>query len=207
MRFNKVGIIEGTRGTGKSLFLLGSKYSAKKGDDELNINGLIEAQLKNNFKVLIIDTLDHPSYRKIAVIPQKNINKFNNGVGRVFMNPEKIIQFVKMVNQAPVFNNTFFVFEDAGKYTGNRLPIDFKILISDSKQRNIDIVFMYHCWAETPLDIFRKGLDYIQLFKTDDGPVVRKNNLSLYEKIENIYKRIKQNKSRFYSEFIDTSTI
>lgn len=206
MRFNQVGTILGMRGTGKSLFMLGSKYSAKPEDASLKIPGLIDTQLKNGFKVFIVDTLDHPLYRKITPLKPNELVKFKKGVCRVFMQPEKIRKLVDYINRTPSFNNTFVVFEDAGKYTEQKLPVEFKRLIADSKQRNIDILFMYHCWADTPLDVFRKGIDYIQLFKTEDHPKVRQNNLRLYEKIEVAHNRIYKHQSRFYGEYIDTST-
>lgn len=205
-RFNQVGLILGMRGTGKSLYMLGSKYSAKAGDEKLNIAGLIDTQLQNKFKVFVVDTLDHPSYRKIGILKAKDIHKFKKGVVRVFMEPEKILQLVNYINSAPNFNNTFIVFEDAGKYTENKLPKPFKRLIADSKQRNIDILFMYHCWADTPQDVFRKGLDYIQLFKTEDSPVVRKNNLRLFDNIMAAHNEVAKNSNRFYGKYIDTST-
>jgi hypothetical protein len=206
MRFNQVGLILGMRGTGKSLYLLGSKYSAKPGDSALNIPGLLDTELKNGFKVLIVDTLDHPSYRKIPVLKPDQIKNFKKGLVRVFMQPEKIRPLIHYINSNAHFNNTFIVFEDAGKYTEAKLPLEFKRLIADSKQRNIDVLFMYHCWADTPLDVFRKGLDYIQLFKTEDSPAVRKNNLRLYDKIEAEHRGIKAQPSRFFGRFIDTST-
>jgi hypothetical protein len=205
-RFNQVGTIIGKRGTGKSLFVLGSKYSAKAEDQRLNISGLFDTQIKNGFKVFIVDTLDHPLYRKIPIIKPDQISKFKKGICRAFMAPDKIRKLVGYINQTASFNNSFIIFEDAGKYTESKLPIEFKRLIADSKQRNIDILFIYHCWADTPLDVFRKGLDYIQLFKTEDKPLVRKNNLNLYELIEQTHTRINNNPNRFYTELIDTST-
>jgi hypothetical protein len=102
-------------------------------------------------------------------------------------------------------NNTFIVFEDAGKYTEKNLPPEFKRLIMDSKQKNIDILFMYHCFIDTPANIFTKA-DFIQLFKTEDSPRVRKNNLRLFDKVEDTYLRVKKHPSRFYGEYIDTRT-
>lgn len=205
MRFNTVGIIIGQRGTGKSLFLLGSKYSAKSGDEKLGIPSLIDIAQKNGLKVLIVDTIDHPAYRKIPVLKQSDFKKFSAGVFRVWHEPENMRAFVHLINTSENLNNTFIVFEDAGKYTEKNLPMEFKRLIADSKQRNIDILFMYHCFIDTPANIFTKS-DYIQLFKTEDSPKVRKNNLRLYEKVEAAHNEVKFHKSRFYGKYIDTRT-
>ncbi len=205
-RFNQVGIVIGMRGTGKSLFILGSKYSSKSQDANLGIKNIIDIYLNKNMKVLIIDTLDHPSYRKIPIIDQKNFPLWNKGVVRTYLEPEYIPLLVAHINKTNDMNNTAIIFEDAGKYTDTRLPRPFKRLIADSKQRNIDIIFMYHCFMDTPTDVFRKGVDYIKLFKTEDSPIVRKNNLRLFDKVLASYERVKNDRSNFYGETIDTRT-
>jgi hypothetical protein len=204
-RFNLVGTIIGQRGTGKTLFLLGSKYSSKPEDKSLSIPGLIDITFKNRMKVLIVDTLDHPAYRHIPVLKQQDFKKWSSGIFRIWFHPDNMSQFVNDINNTPGMNNTFIVFEDAGKYTEKRVPKPFTRLISDSKQRNIDIAFMYHCWVDTPTNIFTKA-DYIQLFKTEDKPVVRKNYIRLYDKVEAAFNDVNQNPNRFYSRFIDTRT-
>lgn len=205
MRFNLVGTIIGQRGTGKSLFFLGSKFSAKAQDKALNIPSVLERYLTNQQKVLIIDTLDHPAYRSIPVLEPKHFAAFKKGICRTWLEPDAVVKLVDKINQAQHFNNTAVVFEDAGKYTERTLPRPFRRLIIDSKQRNIDLLFMYHAWVDTPGDIFTKS-DYIQLFKTEDSPEVRKHKIRLFEKVQAAYQRVKNNPSRFYSEFIDTRT-
>lgn len=205
MRFNQVGIIIGQRGTGKSFFVLGSKYSAKPGDENLKKPGIIEIYEAKKMKVLIVDTLDHPSYRKIPIITQQNFLKWNAGIVRTFVDPDNMLPFVNMLNTAPNMVNTAIIFEDAGKYTEKSLPRPFKRLIIDSKQRNIDLIFMYHCFIDTPSNIFTKS-DYLQLFKTEDGPIVRKNNMRLFDKVQAAYDQIKTNPSPFFGKYIDTRT-
>lgn len=205
MRFNLVGSIIGQRGTGKSLFLLGSKYSAKQDDATLKIPSLIDIAIANKMKVLILDTLDHPTYRRIPVLDQKHFNKFKSGVARTWCEPDNMMTLVRLINQSKHLNNTFIVFEDAGKYTGKNLTKPLVRLIADSKQRNIDIAFMFHCWIDTPGDIFTKS-DYIQLFKTEDKPYVRRNKISQYDKIEKIDLEVKAHPNRFYGKYIDTRT-
>lgn len=205
MRFNQVGIIIGQRGTGKSLFVLGSNHSAKAEDKSLKIPGILDIYTRKSMKVLIIDTLDHPAYRSIPIIKQSQFSKWNKGIVRTFLEPDDIKSLVNLINISPHLNNTCIIFEDAGKYTEKVLPKPFKRLIIDSKQRNIDIVFMYHCFIDTPTNIFTKS-DFIQLFKTEDSPLVRKNNIRLFDKVLKAYEDVKQNKNNFYGKFIDTRT-
>lgn len=207
MRFNKVGAILGQRGTGKSLFILGSKLSAKIEDKDLNLKGLIESYVKSTIiKVLIIDTIDHPLYKKIPVLPQNKFKMWNSGIVRIFLQPELINNLVDLINKSPHMNNTFIIFEDATKYTESKLPKVFKRLIADSKQRNIDIIFLYHSWGQTPLDLFR-NMDFIQLFKTKDSPKMRENSIIDYNEVEQMFNEIKSSDNNFISKFIDTSTI
>lgn len=205
MRFNYVGTIIGQRGTGKSLFFLGSAFSAKPADKALKIPSLAGQYLNNGFKVLIIDTLDHPAYKAIPVLHPKNFGTFTRGIYRTWMEPDNIVKMVDKINRSPHFNNTAIVFEDAGKYTERVLPRPFRRLLIDSKQRNIDLLFMYHAWVDTPGDIFTKS-DYIQLFKTEDKPEVRKNKISQYDKVVKAFTEVAANQNRFYSKFIDTRT-
>lgn len=197
MRFNTVGIIIGQRGTGKTSFI--------KGDVKNNVPGLIPIYQSKGLKVLIIDTLDHPSYKDIQLLKQNDFKNWKNGIRRIYLEPDNIIKFVDLLNKSPHINNSFIVFEDAGKYTEKSLPRGFKRLIIDSKQRNIDILFCYHCFIDTPTNIFTKS-DYIQLFKTEDSPLVRKNNIRLFEKVQKAYNDVNNNSSNFYGKFIDTRT-
>ncbi len=206
MRFNFVGIIIGMRAVGKTLFLLGSEFSNKAEDKLLKIVGLLRLYLNKKFKILIVDSIDHPAYKHFQILKQSEIRTWKEGIRRIYFEPDDIVSFVNLINQTPNMNNTFIVFEDAGKYTDIKLPRPFKRLIADSKQRNIDILFMYHCFMDTPTDVFRKGIDYIQLFKTEDHPQVRKNNLRLYDKVEAAYNKLKASSNRFDGVYIDTRT-
>jgi hypothetical protein len=205
MRFNQVGIIIGQRGTGKSLFMLGSKYSTKPEDKKLNIPSVIDIYTSKKMKVFVIDTLDHPAYRNIPVLQQQHFSKFTSGIARTWMEPDSMASLVDLINRSPHMNNTLIIFEDAGKYTDKALPKPFKRLIIDSKQRNIDIIFMYHCFIDTPTNIFTKS-DFIQLFKTEDSPLVRKNNIRLFDKVYGAYEEVKNHPDNFFGKYIDTRT-
>lgn len=205
MRFNFVGVIMGGRGTGKTLYVIGSEYSSKPGDEKLNIESFIKISLDQGKKVLVLDTMDHPSYRNIQILSQSNFKNWKSGVVRIIARNSDMSKLVNLINVTPSLNNTFIIMEDAAKYTDKELPKPFETLNIESKQRNIDVFYMYHSWGDTPNDIFRKGIDFIYLLKTEDSPVIRKNNLRLFDKVLAAYNRIIKNKSRFYGEFIDTS--
>lgn len=202
-RFNEVGTILGQRGTGKTLYLLGSKLSSNPNDKALNKKGVLDIYIAKSMKILIIDTLDHPSYKNIPILTQKEFYKFKSGIYRVVLEPDAIPLFINLINKSKHMNNTLIVCEDAGKYTGSQLTNPFKRLIIDTKQRNIDLIFMYHCFIDTPANLFTKT-DFIKLFKTEDSPECRKNRMRLYSKVYTAYEQVGKHPSNFYGKYIDT---
>jgi hypothetical protein len=194
--FNTVTGIFGMRGSGKTAFL--------KGDDSLNIAGIIRSYPPKGMKVLIIDTIDHTSYRDIAIIAPEQLAKWQKGIYRIFMRPEEIQVFNKHINTLKNFYNTLLVYEDAYKHQAEKLDKPMKELIIDSKQKNIDIIFMYHAWAMAPLDLFRM-IDYIEVFKTKDTPKAREGAMpGYYQEALTIHNEVMKNPSRFYHKTLNT---
>ena len=77
-------------------------------------------------------------------------------------------------------------------------------LIGDSKQKNVDIIFMYHNWALAPKDLYRY-LDFIEVFKTKDHPVVRKEDMpGYYDDAVKVYNEVQAHPSNFYHKLINT---
>ncbi|MBS1647366.1 MAG: hypothetical protein JST67_08495 [Bacteroidetes bacterium] len=158
-------------------------------------------------KVLIIDTLDHPSYRNIPVLPKSKFSNWENGIYRVFTTREEIPKLNHFINSSPSVWNTCLVYEDAYKHTSKIIDKSLIQLMADSKQKNIDIVFMYHSFAQAPPDLYRY-LDFIELFKTKDSPQCRKNYMpGYYDFAEKIYNEVKKNPSPFFHKMIDTGML
>lgn len=197
-RFNKVFAIFGQRGSGKTEFL--------KGNNQLNIPGIINIYPKRDvpMKVLITDTFDHPSYQNIPVIPANQLNNWKSGIYRCFTNAEDIPKLNRFLRDSPAIWNTLLVYEDAYKHTSKTIDRSLINLMADSKQKNIDICFMYHSFAQAPPDLYRY-LDFIELFKTKDSPECRKNFMpGYYTKAMEVYNEVKTHKSPFYHKTIDT---
>lgn len=194
---NSVGIVIGRRGTGKTVFV--------KGDRALKAPGLIGLFPKKGMKVLIVDTIDHPSYRDIPILKQKEFKTWNSGVKRIFLEADGILSLVDLINRSPHMNNTFIVFEDAVKYLGKNIPKIFTRLLADSKQRNIDILFLYHCFMDTPGDIFTKS-DYLYILKTHDSPKCRENKIGMYSAVYKAHVEVMRNPSQYFGKFVDIRT-
>lgn len=184
-RLNKVITLIGNRGTGKTTFIKQVIAAYQKGN-------------KGN-KTLIVDTLDHPAYRDLKALTIDEIKRWKPtapGYFRLYgSNTAEIMETI-----SKNFFNGLLIFEDASKYIGSRLDDNVKAFILDSKQKNLDIVFMFHSWGFVPNDLFRLT-DAITLFKTQDSPLQKKNFMP-YELIEKQYLEVKGSENRFINKTV-----
>jgi hypothetical protein len=204
-RFNSVTAIFGERGSGKTLYELGSNYTAKPEDKALNLKGILDLYLGvKQMKVLIIDTIDHPAYRKIRVMPPQVFKEWKTGVYRMFTHADDIPKLIEYLQKFDSHWNTCYVFEDSYKHTSKTICKPLIRLMGDTKQKNIDIFFMYWSFGQAPQDLFRM-LDYIELFKTQDSPQCRKLNMpGYYANAMKIYDEVKASKNPFFHKTIET---
>lgn len=163
MRTNKVILIVGNRGTGKTDF----------------VKNLIHSQMQTFPKQLIVDTFDSDVWHnlqtwnnpqgfniEIPVIQGKDLGRWRKGIARMFS--AEIKPMLAQIQEGA--KNTFLVFEDATKYVGSRLTDDMRKFVLDSKQKNLDIVFIFHSLASIPPELVRVS-DILVLFKTNEGKV------------------------------------
>lgn len=204
-RFNKVTAIIGGRGSGKTLFTMGSNYISKAEDQALKLPGLFDLYLGvKKTKVLIIDTFDHPAYRNIPVMPMDKLEQWKSGIFRILIQPDDISKLCRVLNKLDSIWNTAIFFEDAYKHTYKTVSKPLSQLCGDSKQKNIDIFFMYWAYGMAPPDLYRL-LDYIECFKTNDSPQCRKDYMPAYfNKAMAIYNEVTSNKFQFAHKTIDT---
>ncbi|MFZ4398871.1 MAG: hypothetical protein ACOYO1_02460 [Bacteroidales bacterium] len=185
MRTNLVSLVLGNRGTGKTHFII-----------EL----LIKVYLKSNpdKKILIIDTLDHPSYKIIANLNIEDLKAWRKpSVYRIYgSNTGEIIEAVQQN-----VSNALIIFEDASKYVSKLMHSHVRTMIFDSKQKNNDLVFLFHGFMATPPELFRIS-DTITLFKTGDHPKCRKNDMVNYNEIVKTYELITADKNKYANSTI-----
>ena len=192
--FNKVCALFGTRGVGKTPFVIGDK--------DHGIPGLISIYLQKGMKVLIVDTLDHPKYRKFTTLSIDMLNRFKKGVARIFARPD-MVQIINKKIEETIWN-TFIVYEDAGKHQRGSLDDTIMQIIGDSKAKNNDILFMYHSWGQAPKDLYRY-VELIEVFKTRDHPKCRKDDMpGYYDDAVKIYDEVHKHPSRFFHKLLDT---
>ena len=168
MRMNKVGAILGRRGCGKTTYTL----------------ALIQAYHKSHpaKKILVVDTLDHPSYKDVPVMDLEMLPRWKTPtIYRIFgSNTDEMLRGVEQLR------NCLVIFEDASKYIRKNLQLEVRAFIIDSKQKNLDLVFLFHGFAYVPPELFRI-MDFLTIFKTDN-PEYRKSELVAYDDILTAYQ-------------------
>ncbi len=178
MRLNQVIAILGRRGSGKT-------YFAKQ---------LIAEYRKKHplQKILIVDTIDHPAYREISTINPDLLRRWNQpATYRIFgSNTKEIFQII-----SGQVKNGMIIFEDASKYVRRQLPEEVRTFIIDSKQKNLDLVFLFHGFSYVPPEMFRL-LDTITIFKTDN-PEYRKNEIVAFDDVQTAYKKVMESQNPY----------
>ena len=190
MRINKVSLIAGTRGTGKTDWIK---------------NGLVGAL--GFRKQLIVDTFDSPTWhtletflkpdQKAITVPSMPHDKFpywKTGRYRIFGSDTDHI--MSLITQFAY--SCTIVFEHSTKYIGSQLTKDMRHFVLDSKQKDLDLIFIFHSLGQIPPDLIRVA-DNITLFKTNDRKVPSKID---FPEIETAFISVNANPSRYYNEFI-----
>ncbi len=180
---NKVTAILGRRGTGKTTY----------------IKDLVNLYRENlpNQKVLILDTLDHPNYRDVPIINEGLLKRWKKpAVYRMFdKDTDKLLNLVE-----ENYKNGLLILEDASKYLRRQLSADVRSFIFDSKQKNLDIIFLFHGFMAMPKELY-SVIDNLVLFKTDD-PSFRKTSIINYQEVKEVYDRVMAHPSPYYNETI-----
>ncbi len=127
-------------------------------------------------KKLIVDTFDSSSWRTmetfdrpdlrlipVPVLPHDAVPEWNSGLYRMFGQPGEMFSLIEQH-----LNNSLVVFEDATKYVGSKLTEETKRFVYDSKQKNLDLVYVFHSLASIPPELVRAA-DILVLFKTNEG--------------------------------------
>ena len=179
-RGNYIYLVIGGRDTGKTSF-------AK--------NMLADAPFP---KKLIVDTFDNPVWRnmktynhpdrvndKIPIMPHDKLELHRSGTYRMF-GPETTI-LEKLV--ADHCWNSFVVVEDAYRYFDPKLTKPQKAALLNTKQKNVDIMYIFHFLSSVPRDLV-KAANFITLFQTGEGNYDKQKYFqpgfaSMFEEIKN----------------------
>lgn len=164
-RTNKVSLFIGTRGSGKTWF---------------TIKEFIPWYMRRHpsQKVLVLDMVDHPDYQDLPRITPGHLARWSGaGIYRMFQaDTAEMLQGVK-----DHFINGLLIVEDASRFLGGVLDDDTKKFVLNSKQRNIDIVFMFHSFSYAPPKLL-EVTDIFEIFRTA-SPAGRKQYLNCYDEV------------------------
>ncbi|NSW46459.1 MAG: hypothetical protein HPY79_11655 [Bacteroidales bacterium] len=170
-RINNVSAILGRRGSGKTTY----------------VRKLIESyrQALPGQKILIADTIDHPAYKDVAAINTDLLSRWKKpNVYRIFgSNTDEILNTINTH-----LYNALVIFEDASKYIRRQLSDDVRAFILDSKQKNLDLIFLFHGFSYVPPEMFRV-LDNITIFRCDN-PTYRKNDIVAFDEVIKAYEQV-----------------
>lgn len=194
-RLNKLITVVGAKGTGKSVF---TNNDSPEFDPGLIQRWMKARKGRPDERVLIIDTVDHPSYRKFQIIEPEHIPAFKKGIKRVIVNKTKFDRLFKILQNQ---TNIMVVCEDSTKYIRNNEKIsdDLNDYMTNIKQFNVDLVFIYHSIGMINLDIARMT-DVLVLFKSPDPPSSGK--FGQLKTVRDAYERVMSDQNPFAREII-----
>jgi hypothetical protein len=191
---NLVTVVVGARGTGKT-------HTSK-----LLINSYAEGNV--NSKILILDLLDHPDYRHIPEIEPTYLKYWtaNNGVYRCYRfprgvdgSPDQLLfeAMRKNDNGIHTFNNGLLVVEDTIRFFKKGIVPDFCLnYIVDSKQINVDLIFIFHAFGLIPPDIWR-FTSRLVIHKTKERWDFVKGRVSAAGQIEREFLEVQNSVNRY----------
>jgi len=194
-RINKVFLIAGNRGKGKTDFLKNHIMSSSQ--QKKIIVDTFDSPVWHTMK-----TWNHPEWEQITVssIDPTEIHTHKSGIIRVFGADTKAI----MHAISKLAYNSLLVFEDATKYIGSKLTDDVRYFVLDSKQKNLDIMFTFHSLADIPNDLIRVS-DYLTLFKTGDFFNSSLRNKYQGKPVEQLFNVVQKDTNNFVNKTIEIS--
>lgn len=172
-RINYISLIVGRRGSGKTSYL----------------KQLIKGYPK---RVLIVDTLDHPAYRGYQIITPDMLYRWKSGVKRIVISD--LDEVLRQINDQ--LTNAMIVFEDATKYFRGNLPKEVIAFIYDSKQKNLDLVFMYHGFKKIVPELLDNA-NTLTVFKLNENIEKYEYKIPDYSIVQSIAQRVKNDKNPY----------
>lgn len=164
------------------IYLVIGRIGSGKTDDIKNL----VMKLHINFnKVVVFDEFDnevwhnmetwnHPEWRNtnLPIIPEDKLPYLKHGFCRVIQEKEDNIHYFELFRK---LRNTLLVIEDATRMVDPEsvLPKPLKQLLFDVKQKNIDLVLVFHSLMDVPAKLAR-NCRIILLHHTDDADVPKK---------------------------------
>lgn len=177
-RLNKISLVVGGRGTGKTTF----------------VKQIIKANVQP--KVLIVDTFEHPAYSDVQTITIDMLPRWKKGIKRIII--RDFLPTITAMNQHVY--NTLIVFEDCTKYFRSTLPDQVFHIFYDSKQKNNDIILLYHGFRSILPEIMANA-NTLTLFKIGEQ-IKRYAGKMDFDQVDAIHKQIQASPDPFIHKTI-----
>lgn len=170
-RMNKVALTVGRRGSGKTTQTL----------------KVLEVFQKNFERTFIFDTLNHEDYMQYPIIGPEMIPAIKKGTVRVMVNQDTFPSIMAVIKDN--CRNCGLIYEDAGKYITETIDQQFRNVILDTKQRNVDALILFHGFGDVPSKLYR-DIDMLTIFKTNDSPKTYKYKIPQFQTVYNLHLEV-----------------
>ncbi len=195
----EVELLLGAKGTGKTPYIVG--------DVEHGIESEIDRLIKEGFqKFITLDRIAHPKYSDMPIMPKEKIPYFTRGVVRIIEPTMKgMMQALNLINEH--VTDAVINYEDAKRIEAIKLSDPSMCIVSNSKNVNNHVKFMYHGWKFVPLDLLPL-LDKITMWKINRSLLPREED-ELDDKqiqlIHDCFNEVKSNPDPFFRKTIHVS--
>ncbi|MCX6265863.1 MAG: hypothetical protein NTW16_00695, partial [Bacteroidetes bacterium] len=109
-----------------------------------------------------------------------------------------IKEMLTAINQD--LTNCLVIYEDASKYITKNLQPEVRNTVYDSKQKNLDLLFLFHGFAAISPELFRM-VDIYTIFKTDN-PDYRRAEMVYYEDIKKAWDEVMKSKNKYIKKTV-----
>jgi GTPase SAR1 family protein len=178
-RQNLIGLVCGTRGTGKTTFL-------KK---------LIDGHTTK--KTLVVDANDNILFKDIPVIKPELLKRWKAGTVRIVSEDTDLV--FDLIYEH--LWNALVVFEDATGYMQYNMPEVIKKIMLVSKQRNLDLIFTFHSFRNIRPDFFAYS-NYLELFKTGEDIMQFRSKIPQFDAVLKVKNKVESNADKHYHESV-----
>ncbi len=187
-RVNIVNVLIGGRGTGKTYTILHdviAKYQEAAPDK----------------KILVIDTFNSPAYEGIENIAIPDMKRWVGGCRRYLIScvPEEFDDSIN--NIAKYCYNSVIIIEDSGRFITSSLRASILRLVTDTKQKNIDLYFVFHSLMQVPPRLIQLT-DFVLLHKTNEKLTTALLNKYPNPELHEAFKRVNKHKNKYYYEIL-----
>ncbi len=188
MRVNTVNIIIGGRGTGKTYTILHDVIENYQTADP-------------DKKILVLDTFNAPAYSGVENVDRSNIKRWKKGVKRFLISavPQEFDADIDYI--AKTCYNTVIILEDSGRFVGSALRSSVLKLVTDTKQKNIDLYLVFHALMQVPPRLIQLA-DYILLHKTNETLTKTLQNKYPFPDLHKAFYSVQKNKNKYYMEIV-----